>query len=186
MDIDPAQRCPGCGWPLADTYEPVSRHDTSEGLVLYSRCPCGRLQVRGGPASPVVSGRAAEPVDTEVTVPRSARSRRLLGSLAAVLGGAVAASVGVTLPVGALLACLALAAVVGALAYTWAWLTAGSSREVTLWTAVRATLLGGAAAITLAGLVGLFGPASVPLITALYAVLAVWFWLARSPGRRPC
>jgi hypothetical protein len=130
-----------------------------------------------------MSRHAAEPASP---APAVTRSTRAAGWLAAVLGVAMAALVAVTLPVGALLACLGLAAVVGALAYAWAWLTTGSSWEVTLRTAMRATLLGGASAIVLTGLVGLLGPASVPLITALYAVLAVSFWLARSPGRRPC
>ncbi|MBV2365666.1 hypothetical protein ACFPZ0_14875 [Streptomonospora nanhaiensis] len=39
-------RCPDCGWPEADVYQVVSRHPTSTGMLLYTRCACGRLQVR--------------------------------------------------------------------------------------------------------------------------------------------
>jgi hypothetical protein len=183
MDTEHPAHCPACGWPVAETFQLVSRHQTSEGVIVYSRCPCGRLQVRGGAAGPMTSRYAAEPASSALAVTRSTRPA---GWLAAVLVVAVAVVVAVTLPVGALLACMGLATVVGALAYAWAWLTTGSSWEVTLRTAMRATLLGGASAIVLTGLVGLLGPASVPLITALYAVLAVSFWLTRSPGRRPC
>ncbi|WP_461004023.1 hypothetical protein [Streptomonospora sediminis] len=38
--------CPDCGWPEAEIYQVVSRHFTSTGMVLYTRCACGRLQVR--------------------------------------------------------------------------------------------------------------------------------------------
>ncbi|SNS46670.1 hypothetical protein SAMN05443665_1004170 [Actinomadura meyerae] len=38
--------CPRCGWPESDVYEVLSRHLTSEGVVTYTRCACGRLQMR--------------------------------------------------------------------------------------------------------------------------------------------
>ncbi|MEV5751439.1 hypothetical protein AB0L00_26760 [Actinoallomurus sp. NPDC052308] len=38
--------CPTCGWPGSDVYEVLSRHLTSEGVVTYSRCVCGEVQVR--------------------------------------------------------------------------------------------------------------------------------------------
>ncbi len=41
-----ALACRYCGWPEQETYEVVSRHRTSEGTVVYSRCACGALQVR--------------------------------------------------------------------------------------------------------------------------------------------
>ncbi|WP_157036251.1 hypothetical protein [Streptomonospora alba] len=40
------QVCPDCGWPESEIYQVVSRHLTSTGMVLYTRCACGRLQVR--------------------------------------------------------------------------------------------------------------------------------------------
>jgi hypothetical protein len=51
-------RCSRCGWPESEPFEVVSRHCTSEGVIVYARCACGRLQVwrgaavvlRGGPA----------------------------------------------------------------------------------------------------------------------------------------
>jgi hypothetical protein len=37
--------CGECGWPVDQPAEVISRHLTSEGLVVYTRCVCGRLQV---------------------------------------------------------------------------------------------------------------------------------------------
>jgi len=37
-------RCPYCGWPTAEPFQVVSRHVTSEGTLIWSRCACGRLQ----------------------------------------------------------------------------------------------------------------------------------------------
>jgi hypothetical protein len=42
----PVSDCPTCGWPESDVYEVLSRHFTSEGVVTYSRCVCGEIQVR--------------------------------------------------------------------------------------------------------------------------------------------
>ena len=39
-------RCPHCGWPDAEPFEIVSRHQTPEGLTVWTRCGCGSLQVR--------------------------------------------------------------------------------------------------------------------------------------------
>ncbi|WP_067965240.1 hypothetical protein [Nocardiopsis trehalosi] len=41
--------CPDCGWPDAEVYEVVSRHPVSTGLLLYTRCPCGRLRAHPVP-----------------------------------------------------------------------------------------------------------------------------------------
>ncbi|GLZ05150.1 hypothetical protein Acsp03_26160 [Actinomadura sp. NBRC 104412] len=38
--------CPRCGWPQSDVYEVISRHLTSEGVVTYTRCACGAVQIR--------------------------------------------------------------------------------------------------------------------------------------------
>jgi hypothetical protein len=38
--------CPRCGWPEAETYEVLSRHLTSQGIVTYTRCACGEVQIR--------------------------------------------------------------------------------------------------------------------------------------------
>jgi hypothetical protein len=37
--------CRRCGSAVARSNEPVSRHPTSEGTVVYTRCACGLLQV---------------------------------------------------------------------------------------------------------------------------------------------
>jgi hypothetical protein len=38
--------CPVCGWPDDVPYQVISRHLTSTGVVVYTRCACGALQVR--------------------------------------------------------------------------------------------------------------------------------------------
>ncbi|GAA2403807.1 hypothetical protein GCM10010420_33910 [Streptomyces glaucosporus] len=39
-------RCPHCGWPDAQPVRVVSRHRTSAGQAVWTRCACGSLQVR--------------------------------------------------------------------------------------------------------------------------------------------
>lgn len=41
-----AMTCGRCGWPESEPYEIVSRHYTSSGVIEYTRCACGLLQVR--------------------------------------------------------------------------------------------------------------------------------------------
>ncbi|OZM77759.1 hypothetical protein CFP66_33880 [Pseudonocardia sp. MH-G8] len=43
VDATP-RNCPGCGWLVTEPYQVLSRHATSEGVLVWSRCPCGRLQ----------------------------------------------------------------------------------------------------------------------------------------------
>lgn len=43
--------CPRCGWPNAVIHSVVSRHRTSRGTILYTRCACGALQVRRTPGA---------------------------------------------------------------------------------------------------------------------------------------
>ncbi|NJP48674.1 hypothetical protein HCJ93_00940 [Streptomyces sp. SBST2-5] len=39
--------CPYCGWPdHAEPFQVVSRHGTSAGSTVWTRCGCGSLQVR--------------------------------------------------------------------------------------------------------------------------------------------
>lgn len=49
-------RCPRCGWDQRDPYEIVSRHPTSAGVVVYTRCACGLLSTWLSPA-PSAAGR---------------------------------------------------------------------------------------------------------------------------------
>ncbi|TDD71837.1 hypothetical protein [Actinomadura rubrisoli] len=46
------EECPRCGWPVTEAYEVLSRHLTSEGVVSYTRCACGEVQVRVQPYGP--------------------------------------------------------------------------------------------------------------------------------------
>ena len=42
-----ADACPHCGWPdRADPFQVVSRHATSGGHTVWTRCGCGSLQMR--------------------------------------------------------------------------------------------------------------------------------------------
>jgi hypothetical protein len=83
------------------------------------------------------------------------------------------------LPVGALLACALLAAVLGIGGWAWSWLTTASPRGATRF-AARAAALGGASALALAGLSSWLGAATVVLLPALYLVAAGWFWVRRA------
>lgn len=38
--------CPYCGRPDAEPFEIVSRHRTSTGQTVWTRCACGSLQMR--------------------------------------------------------------------------------------------------------------------------------------------
>lgn len=38
--------CPYCGRPDAEPFQVVSRHRTSTGQTLWTRCECGSLQAR--------------------------------------------------------------------------------------------------------------------------------------------
>ncbi|WP_069816723.1 hypothetical protein [Streptomyces sp. TP-A0874] len=38
--------CPYCGWPDADPPRELSRHRTSTGETVWTRCGCGSLQMR--------------------------------------------------------------------------------------------------------------------------------------------
>lgn len=54
--------CPHCGWPDTEPYQVLSRHRTQNGMTVWSRCPCGSLQVRvvdGACARVVARGRPA-------------------------------------------------------------------------------------------------------------------------------
>lgn len=51
--------CVDCGWPDTN-WQVVSRHRTSEGVVVWTRCVCGALQVwlhRPGAPEAVALGR---------------------------------------------------------------------------------------------------------------------------------
>ena len=53
--------CIDCGWPNTDG-QVVSRHRTSQGVVVWSRCVCGALQIwlhRPGGATSIA--RASQP-----------------------------------------------------------------------------------------------------------------------------
>jgi hypothetical protein len=51
--------CPRCGWPQSETYEVLSRHLTSTGVLTYTRCACGAIRLQPYGTGTVVA--AAEP-----------------------------------------------------------------------------------------------------------------------------
>ncbi|HEX4250271.1 MAG TPA: hypothetical protein VH008_20575 [Pseudonocardia sp.] len=85
---------------------------------------------------------------------------------------------GAALPVGALLACALVTAVLGAGGWTWSWLTTASTRCAAL-SAGRAAVLGGVATFALAAAGVWLGAATVPVVLAAYLVAGCSFWLLR-------
>ncbi|GAA5146280.1 hypothetical protein GCM10023321_05500 [Pseudonocardia eucalypti] len=189
------QRCRRCGWPEAEPFEIVSRHETAEGIVVYTRCACGRLQVRrDGPAEPVLVGRGGS-----LALIGDGVSVRTLGGVAPPVGGLSAlVRAGVVVAVGALAVVAApvlpasAVAALGALFLVavlcggaWAWLN--SSRRP-IWFALRTGVAVVAAGLTVAGLAALLDAVAVPVLVGLYLVAALWFWRTRitRPNPHPC
>jgi hypothetical protein len=186
MDNESSCYCPSCGWPTSEVYELVSRHQTSEGEVVYSRCPCGRLLVWQGAVGTTAMSAQAAASAPPLLVAAGTRFRRLLGTLALSVGVAVTLAVADTLPTAAVLGCVGLGVVIGGMAGVWTWLTTGATWPATFGVAVRAAVLGGIGGIALAGFAVAFGAASVTLLPVAYLVVAVLGWLARTPRGRPC
>lgn len=109
---------------------------------------------------------------------------RLLRTGAAATVGLLVATGAVTLPRAALVACLALGIVTGALGGAWAWLTADppdlSTRDVALLTGAVA-IAGG---LALAGMTVLLGPATVIALPAIYVLAALSVWHRSRRGRQ--
>jgi hypothetical protein len=71
--------CTTCGWPLAET-SVVSAHRTSEGLVCYRRCVCGRITIRLRPPSrAAATGAAATSAPVLAEVLAASGGQRLAG-----------------------------------------------------------------------------------------------------------
>ncbi len=175
------RHCPCCGWPEADPYEIVSRHETSEGTVVYTRCVCGRLQVRhGDAAAPVLSSRSGR-------VGARGRSviRRMLGNLALLAAGVLVVMAVVKLPVAALAATGVLFVVVGMLAWAWAWLT-GPEGTRPLRFALRVGAAGAALGLALSGMTIVFEAATVVALPAVCLAGGVWFWRTHLTAPSPC
>ena len=57
MTSTTATLCPHCGWPdSAEPFQVLSRHSTTTGHTVWTRCGCGSLQMR------VVDGRGVRVV----------------------------------------------------------------------------------------------------------------------------
>lgn len=73
--------CPRCGWPQDQVYEVLSRHVTSEGVVSYTRCACGEIQVRVHPYRRCAeAGDADSPMTPASILFMTARSARPRGA----------------------------------------------------------------------------------------------------------
>lgn len=165
--------------------EEVSRHYTSEGLVSYHRCRCGRLDVRrhdvailssagGPPSGPPMSGRAC------TTPARGSRVVTTVGASAAAVPVAVLMLVAaIAVPQAALLAGMGLGLFVGALAGVGAGFVAADPHR-----GVRVAVITAAVAVPVvlagAGLVVVLGPVSVIALPALYAVAGLAWWVGQS------
>jgi hypothetical protein len=67
--------CPFCGWPEDETYTEASRHRTSQGQTVWTRCVCGSLQMRTVDATGSrIVARSRPDADAAVTVPADCRS----------------------------------------------------------------------------------------------------------------
>lgn len=178
------ERCASCGWPLSDPYEIVSRHRTSEGLIVYTRCVCGRLQVRrDAVAMPVMSsGRGAPLLAVSHTVARSRRQAKI-GMLVA---SAVAAAASLRVPPAALVTCGALFVVVALLAWAWAFLTGSMTGSGLIGFALRAGALGAFAGVTVGALASALQWATLVALPVLYLVAGWWLWRHRMPRIWPC
>lgn len=79
-----AASCPRCGWPETEPYEVVSRHPTSNGTVVYTRCLCGLLHVRRSrgarPGAPLARGSRPAPAVSFGPLPESPAHRCGTGS----------------------------------------------------------------------------------------------------------
>jgi hypothetical protein len=162
----------------------VSRHRTSEGLVSYHRCRCGRLDVRRHDVAILSSagGRPSGPTsDRASTAP--ARGSRVVATVGA---GAAAVPVavlmllaGIAVPQAALLAGVGLGLFVGALAGVGAGFVAADPRQ-----GVRVAVITAAAAVPVviagAGLIAALGPVSVIALPLLYAVAGLAWWVRQS------
>lgn len=61
-------RCAPCGRPLDDT-PALSSHRTSQGLISYRRCACGRISVERDGTVLCGTGRTCHPVSDTVNDP---------------------------------------------------------------------------------------------------------------------
>jgi hypothetical protein len=165
--------------------EEVSRHRTSEGLVSYHRCRCGRLDVRrhdvailssagDPPPGPPMSGRRY------TTPTRGWRVGATVGvGAAAALVAVLMLVAAIAVPQAALLAGVGLGLFVGALAGVGAGFVAADPYR-----GVRVAVITAAAAVPVVvagvGLVAALGPVTVIALPVLYAVAGLAWWVRQS------
>jgi hypothetical protein len=106
--------------------------------------------------------------------------RRLLGDIGGALALAVSGALAAVLPGTTVLACAALATVVGGVSLAFGWLL--SSGQATRFALIAASI-GGASGLTLAAFAQLFGPASVAVLPAIYTVAGMIAWMLHAPRR---
>lgn len=67
------RRCEHCGWPESEPYAILSRHRTSQGLALWTRCACGTTRVRLRPPTGAerIVARLGQPEAATAPIPTS-------------------------------------------------------------------------------------------------------------------
>lgn len=163
----------------------VSHHRTSEGVVSYHRCRCGRLEVRRGDAAVLSSAGDPRSAPTSGRGPGTptggSRIAATAGGIAvAVLAVALVLVASIAVPPAALVVGVGLGLFLGALAGVGAWFVEADPHR-----GVRVALSTTAIAIPVVlagtGLVAAFGPASVIALPVLYGVTGLVWWVGRSP-----
>lgn len=150
-------------------------------MVVYTRCVCGRLQVRhGDAAAPVLSSRAGPSGSRGRSV-----MRRLLGNFTLLAAVGLVVLAATRLPTAALAACGVLFLVVGMLAWAWAWLT-GPEGTRPLRFALRAGAVGAGLGMVLSGMTVMLESATVVALPVVCLAGGVWFWRTRLAAPRAC
>jgi hypothetical protein len=167
----------------------VSRHYTSEGLVSYHRCRCGRLDVRRGEVAVLSSAgatRSASPTSGRAPTTSAGGldggldgGPRLAVVVVAVLVVALVLVAAIAVPLAALVVGVGLGLFVGGLAGVGAGFVAADRHR-----GVRVAVSTAAAAVPVvvagAGLVAALGPVSVIALPVLYAVAGLLWWVGQS------
>ncbi|WP_222131426.1 hypothetical protein [Pseudonocardia sp. C8] len=167
----------------------VSRHRTSEGLVSYHRCRCGRLEVRRQDVTILSSAGDTQPAPpVPGRTPVTPAGGRAGGTrIAAALGDRVVAPLVLVLmlvaatavPPAALVVEVGLGLFVGGLAGVGAgFVAADPGRGVAV--AVRTAAVAIPVVVVSSGLVAALGPVSVIALPAIYTVAGLAWWATRS------
>jgi hypothetical protein len=171
----------------------VSRHRTSEGLVSYHRCRCGRLDVRRsdvavlssagstGPPSPTSARASTTPAGGLTVGPRGAAGVGVvvIAVLLLVLVLVLVVVAAIVVPPAALVVGVGLGLFVGGLAGVGAgFVAADPCRGMRV--AVGTAAVGVPVVVAGAGLVAALGSVSVIALPVLFGVAGLVWWVRQS------